>query len=169
MKKITFSAFLIPALFFLLVLSLSNCKKKEIPGPKGEAGANGTGGNSSTSSSESFLVSSIDWVAATDSWQYTYNSNLITKKVADEGAVKVYIQKDGAWWELPHADGDLLTQCGFSEGKIKLVHADIHGGLPNPPANTTYRIVTLFESARACQEMGTVYPSNVSVTSTISK
>lgn len=154
MKKI-FRLSLLIVLIIFFSSGIYSCKKKEIPGPKGESGVNGTGGNSSTASSDVFVVPTTEWVAGTDGFSYVYNSTLITQKVVDSGAVKAYIEMDGAWWELPHADGDLFTQCGFSLGKVKLEFMDIHGGLPPRPATASFRLVTLFRSARPAKENST--------------
>jgi hypothetical protein len=140
-----------PGIFLFLLISffLVNCKKKEIPGPQGDPGVAGTGGNSNTSSGSVFPIAASQWLKDSLAWSYTFNSDLITKAVAEKGAVKVFVDLSGTWWELPLAEGDLLTQCGFAEGMVKLVYADIHGGRPAlPPVTRNYRIVTLSEAAR---------------------
>ena len=130
-------------------LIFGGCKKEEVKGPQGDPGPNGTGGNANTSSSAIFVVGTSQWTSGTSQWEYTYNSGLITKTAADNGAVKVFKEVNGTWWELPFAEGDLMTQCGFSEGKVKLVHIDIHGGLPpSAPTTANYRLVVLSESAK---------------------
>ena len=137
--------FLLP---IIALLSLSACKKKEIPGPQGPPGTNGTGGNANTSASDVFVVNTADWKVNGNVYEYIYASTLLTAKVVNEGSVKVFTETNGVWWELPHADGDLLSQCGFSEGKVRITYADIHGGLPDAPPTANYRLVTLSANAR---------------------
>ena len=154
MKKIIhFSVTLI--LFFVL----TDCKKKEIPGPQGAPGTNGTGGNASTSSSDLFVINSADWKVNGSVLEYIYSSPLITAKVVNEGGLKVFMQLSNVWWELPNSTGDLLMQCGFSEGKVRLTFADIHGGVPAAPETANYRLVTLSSSAKGQSNL----PSHVFV------
>jgi hypothetical protein len=151
-------------LFFTLaaLLSLSACKKKEIPGPQGPPGTNGTGGNASTSASDIFVINTADWKVNGNVYEYTYASSLLTAKVVNEGSVKVFTEVKGVWWELPNADGDLLSQCGFSEGKLRITYADIHGGLPDPPTTANYRLVTLSGSARGISSESKITSSSLS-------
>lgn len=135
----------------LVVASLlisASCKKKEIQGPKGEPGKNGTGGNAGMSSSAEFVVAATEWNTVNNVWQYNYASNLINTQVVSGGGVKVFMKVASSWYELPFADGDILTQFGFSEGKVVLSVADIHGGLPDQPATASFRVVTFYDSPR---------------------
>jgi hypothetical protein len=142
------------AVLLMAVLLVIACKKKEIPGPQGEPGKNGTGGNSNTTSSAVFPITNSQWVSDGGNWTATYSSTLITKDVVDKGSLKLYVDIGGSWWELPYAEGDLLTQCGFSEGKVRLVHGDIHGGLPfSAPPTRNYRLVTVVEAARTANKV----------------
>lgn len=130
------------------LLISTSCKKKEIQGPKGEPGTNGTGGNAGMSSSAEFIVATTEWNDVNNVWQYNYSSNLVTSQVVAGGGVKVYMKVAGSWYELPFADGDILTQFGFSEGKVALSVADIHGGAFAQPATASFRIVTFYDSPR---------------------
>ena len=135
----------------LVIASLlvsASCKKEEIQGPKGEPGTNGTGGNAGMSSSAEFVVAATEWKDVNNVWQYNYSSSLVTSKVVSGGGVKVYMKVAGSWYELPFADGDILTQFGFSEGKVALSVADIHGGAFAQPATASFRIVTFYDSPR---------------------
>ncbi len=132
----------------VLLVSLTACKKKEIQGPKGEPGTNGTGGNASMSSSSEFVVATTEWVNTNNVWKHNYASTLVTAKVVASGGVKVYMKVSGNWHELPFADGDILTQFGFSEGNVTLSVADIHGGLPEQPTTTSFRVLTFYDSPR---------------------
>jgi hypothetical protein len=136
------------SLTFVLFFVLTDCKKKEIPGPQGAPGVNGTGGNASTSSSDLFVINSADWKLNGSVLEYIYSSPLITAKVVNEGGLKVFMQLSNVWWELPNSTGDLLMQCGFSEGKVRLTFTDIHGGVPEAPETANYRLVTLSSSAK---------------------
>ena len=127
-----------------------SCKKEEIPGPKGEPGTPGGGGNASISKSDIFTITSTQWKANSDSsaWVVSITSTLITQSAVDNGAVKVFSLRNSAWWELPLTQGDLFTQFGFVVGAVNLEYVDIHGGLPEKPLTSQYRIVVLSESAR---------------------
>ncbi len=132
--------------FFLLLVG--GCKKKEIPGPQGPPGVNGTGGNANTANSDVFVINTSDWKVNGNVYEVIYSSSLLTSTVVNAGSVSVFTQLSGVWWELPTAHGDLLMQCGFSEGKVKITYADIHGGLPDPPPTANYRIVTVSTGAK---------------------
>jgi hypothetical protein len=132
----------------LLVLAFVQCNKKEIKGPQGDPGSNGSGGSSSAATSGTFVLTSNDWVAEGAAWKATIVSSLITADVASKGAVKVFVEINGAWWQLPFDEGELFTQCGFSEGKATLLYSDIEGGTPAKPATRNYRLMTFYESQK---------------------
>ena len=140
--------FVLGAVFFCFVSP--SCKKEEIPGPKGEPGTPGGGGNAGINTSGVITIASSQWQANADSsaWVLSIPTTLITQNVVDKGAVKVYILKSAAWWELPLTQGDLFTQFGFEVGKVNLEFVDVHGELPDKPTTSEYRIVVLSESAR---------------------
>jgi len=140
----------ISVLFCLsLCLLAFSCAKEEIPGPKGEPGTNGTGGNSNTTNSGVFSITSSAWTNVGLNWEYTHNTSLITKDVVEKGAIKVYTEVGGVWWELPFAEGDLLTQFGFKEGSIEFVHGDLHmADVPDRPETRNFRFVILTQSAK---------------------
>src|SRR5436190_10893261 len=104
MKKILIN------IFILLAVAFVQCNKKEIKGPPGDPGANGTGGSSSASTSGTFVVTSNDWIADGTSWKATIVSSLITADIVSKGAVKVFVEINGAWWQLPFNEGELFTQ-----------------------------------------------------------
>src|SRR5688572_27146418 len=110
-----------------LCIIVTACKKKEIPGPKGEPGDPGGGGNTTVTSTAVFAVASSQWKvdSIADCMKATLDFPQITKEVISTGAVKVFIQKDAAfldpaWTELPFVQGDLFTQFGFDEGHLYL-------------------------------------------------
>lgn len=149
------SLFIQPVRFVILITVIAgllntSCKKEEIPGPKGEPGTPGGGGNTSINTSGAITVPSVKWQANADSsrWETSIESTLITQSVADKGAVKVYIYRNAAWWELPFTEEDLFMQFGFTEGTVYLSFMDIHGGLPEKPGTAEFRIVTITESNR---------------------
>src|SRR5690606_6968129 len=83
---------------------------------------------------------------------YTHNSSLITKDVVEQGALKVYTEVDGVWWELPFAEGDLLTQYGFKEGSIEFIYGDLHmADVPDRPVTRSFRFVILTQSAKTAK------------------
>ena len=141
-----FMKFFVLAIFVTCVL-FTDCKKKEIQGPKGEPGTPGTGGNSNIISTSVFTVADSQWKAdtAADYMFVSLDFPEITQKVADNGAVKVYIQTGTNWTDLPYVKGDLFTQFGFETGRLFLTYINIEGGLPGPPATANYRMVILSE------------------------
>jgi hypothetical protein len=133
-------------ILFVLAISFAGCKKKEIPGPQGDPGAPGIGGNSNMSS-QSFVIAASQWTTDIDSslWKASVNSTLITKDIVDKGSVKIFIQVNNTWWELPYTNSDLFMQFGFTEGVAHLLYSDIHGGKTDRPATANYRLVTFSE------------------------
>lgn len=147
-KRLSLSIAILTCIFGLLI---TNCKKEEIPGPKGEPGTPGGGGNSNISASETFTVASSDWV--TDSAKFgrkvTLNYAGITKDVVEKGSVKMYMKMGSTWAELPYTQGDFVTQFGFDEGHLYLEFINIEQvGMPAPPTTTSYRVVILTQSQR---------------------
>lgn len=135
-------------LLFVGAMFFTDCKKKEVEGPqgpKGDPGAPGNGGNSDISSWTVFPISSAEWVtdSAAVAMTATVNTSLLTKEVIETGSVKVYIDIDGKWWELPYLEGDEVTQFGFAEGILKMKFTDMHGAFPERPATSYYRLVVL--------------------------
>lgn len=139
--------------FCLLVVSIGllSCEKETVQGPKGDPGIPGGGGNAGISASEVFTVSTTQWQTPVDSsyWKFSIASTIITQDVVDKGVLKVFIQRGSSWWELPYTEGDLFTQCGFEPGLANLFFTDIHGGLPERPASSAYRIIAISAVARA--------------------
>jgi hypothetical protein len=131
--------------FLLVVLMIGSCKKEEIPGPKGEPGTPGGGGNSSISSSNVFTVTSSQWVPDTVAkcLKVTLAFPSITKEVVDNGAVKVFIKDGTAWAELPFTSGDLFTQFGFAEGFLYLKYINIEGQISFSAPTASYRMVII--------------------------
>ena len=140
-----FSRFIIFAgiLAGALCLSLSSCKKEEIPGPKGEPGTPGGGGNSNITSSSNFIVNTSQWQvdSVAEMLKVTITAPELTKDVVEKGGVKVYRQNGSGWSELPFVQGDLFTQFGFSEGVLTLSYINIEGGIASAPPSATYRMV----------------------------
>jgi len=135
-------------LFLFSFILFASCKKKEIQGPQGDPGTPGGGGNSNIVSTTTFPVLSTQWVAdsAAASWKATIASSLITQTVVEKGAVKVTVQVDADWWELPYISEDLVTQFGFKEGVLYITVSDIHEVLQKKPASQNFRMVILTES-----------------------
>lgn len=154
----------IKAAVLVSLLFSASCKKEEIQGPKGDPGTNGTGGNAAMSSSAEFIVAATEWKDVNNVWQYNYSSSLVTPKVVSGGGVKVFMKVTGTWYELPFADGDILTQFGFSEGKVGLSVADIHGGPFAQPTTASFRIVTFYDSPRpANTTVSRIQPTSLGV------
>lgn len=133
-------------LFLFIGIVCTSCKKKEIQGPKGDPGVSGKGGNSNFTSFE-FTVSFAQWVADSTAgvWKAVINTPLITKSVIEKGSVKLSIAIGTDWWELPYYEGDRVTQYGFKEGALNMTVVNIHGGLPQRPLTSSYRMIILEE------------------------
>ena len=134
-----------------LGIFLSSCQKKEIPGPKGEPGTPGGGGNSNIVASSIFAIASSQWNANSDStvWQFKIDAPQVTGDIAEKGAVKVFTQVSGVWWEMPYLAGEFLLQFGFSINTITLSYFDPHGQKLQRPATANFRFITLSEIAKA--------------------
>lgn len=124
-----------------ILLTLVACTKY-VAGPKGEAGTPGSAGNLVVSQF-SLTIKSSDWSALEATWIADVFSDKITPIVLQKGEVKVYVNVDGNWWVLPYGKDYIFTQSTLQEGKIRLVTAHIHGGVPIQPTTTNYRIVIL--------------------------
>jgi hypothetical protein len=139
--------------FCLLCVSISciSCEKETVQGPKGDPGTPGGGGNAGITASDVFTVSTTQWQTTVDSsyWKFSIFSGLITQEVLDKGVLKVFVQRGTFWWELPYTEGDLFTQCGFELGQANLFFTDIHGGLPDRPVTSAYRVIAISAVARA--------------------
>jgi hypothetical protein len=129
----------------VLLILLAGCQKKEIQGPKGDPGTPGGGGNASISSTNTFVVKSIEW--KTDSLpgvlKVSTAFNELNKDVVEKGTIKVYILKGDSWAELPYDSGDLFMQYGFKEGLLLLYYINIEGGSIGPPVTSTFRMVII--------------------------
>jgi hypothetical protein len=143
-QLITLAAVLTCALGILF----SACKKEEIPGPKGEAGTNGVGGNANITSTNTFVVNVAQWTPDSANFMQTLTLSFpeLTQTVVDKGGVKVYKQTGTTWAELPLVYGDLFTQYGFDVGHLYLQYINIEGGsTPLAPATARYRMVIVSE------------------------
>jgi hypothetical protein len=134
--------------FCILLLLISACKKQEIKGPTGDPGVNGTGGNSLIQSSTIFSIDSTAWQLSSDNtiWQAVSAQTIVSQAVLDKGAVKVYMQLNNAWWELPYSIADQVTQFSFSLGHVNFVTHDVEGATPKRPSTKNYRVVVLLDS-----------------------
>jgi hypothetical protein len=148
MKTKISSGLLVILIVNALLLICPACRKKEIQGPKGEAGTPGGGGNAQISSTEPFIIGSSQWKATPDSsWKVTVLQPLLTADVVNKGGIKVFMQIGADWWELPHVDGDHFTQFSFTTGALTLEFSDMHGNFPKQPPARSYRLVILSEAA----------------------
>ncbi len=147
MKKF-YKSFKAIGLCLAITFSTPSCKKEEIKGPQGEPGVSGTGGNSSISSSNVFVVDSTDWKLASDgrTWEAITSQPLITPAVVEKGVVKVYILLNGYWWELPYAYIHDVTQYSYKASELRLTYIDVEGAIPEKPARASYRLVVLTEA-----------------------
>jgi hypothetical protein len=143
-RLITLGAALVCALGILVTA----CKKQEIPGPKGEAGTNGIGGNANIISTNTFVINYAQWTPDSANYMQTVTLSFpeITQTVVDKGGVKMYKQTGTTWAELPLVFGDLFTQYGFDVGHLYLQYVNIEGGsTPVAPATARYRMVIVTE------------------------
>ena len=145
------------ALICALGILFSACKKEEIPGPKGDPGTPGIGGNSNIVSTNSFVINSAAWISDTvaQCMKVTLSFTALTQDVVDKGGVKVYKQVGTVWSELPLTTTDLFTQYGFDVGNLYLNYINIEGGMPGtPPATERYRLTILSEVQRTAFPQG---------------
>lgn len=147
MKKTILSGALLLMLTSCLLVT-SSCKK-EVAGPKGDTGAPGKDGNANVSGTGAFSVSFNDWTANGQVWTAFLFYDKITSEIVNKGSVQVFVQIDNLWWGLPYLEGDAYTNFGIEAGKVKLVHGESHGGLPDKPSTANYRIVVITASQRA--------------------
>lgn len=132
----------------LLLVSLYGCKKTEIKGPQGDPGVNVNGGNSNITSSKLFVIDSLDWQykPSTYQWEVVSTQTLINQNILDKGVVKLYMQVDNYWAELPYATGDQIIQFAYKLNQIRFELGESHGGAPPRPATAKYRLVVFYES-----------------------
>jgi hypothetical protein len=131
-----------------LLVTVSACRKEEIPGPQGDQGAPGRGGNANITSTSVFQVIASQWKVDTVSngMKATIDAPQITASVIEKGAVKVFIKAGQSWSELPYVRGDLFTQFGFEAGILYLQYINIEGLITPPPQVDFYRLVIYSES-----------------------
>jgi hypothetical protein len=124
------------------------CKKEEIPGPKGDPGTPGGGGNSNISSTSEFTITTSQWVTDTVNHCLKVELNFpeITSAVVNSGGVKVFTRTGATWHELPYTTGDLFTQFAFREGWLILNYINIETGYNAPPGTGSYRMVIFSEA-----------------------
>jgi hypothetical protein len=124
-----------------VLLTFTFCTK-QVPGPQGDPGDPGKMGNAKQSSRViSLYAAGWDF----NGGYYTNDINLpeITDAVISKGDVKVYIRVGNAWWSLPYAVGDIITQMSIEKGILHLKYYKIHGGPPPAPGALNFRIVTV--------------------------
>lgn len=136
-------------LFAFGIALLSGSCGKQVAGPKGDTGAAGKDGNANVSGTNSIALSYNDWTEFGKEWLAYLFYDKITNDILNTGSVQVFMQKDNAWWGLPYLEGDAYTNYGVEAGKIKLVHGESHGGLPDRPVSANYRIVVIAASQKA--------------------
>jgi hypothetical protein len=130
----------------VVMLTAIACTKTEA-GPKGDKGDPGPTGatGSAASTVVNITVPSGSWVIDTSGlkskWLYTIYTTEITKDIYDKGSVKVLMQKNAQWYELPYFEGDVVMQYGFLEKLVMLENSNIHASLPQRPVTMSFRIV----------------------------
>lgn len=131
----------------LIVVFLFVACKKYVPGPQGDAGANGQNGNSNISKTVSFTITGATWdsIVENDTWRWEriITVSEVSKAVLQGGDVMVYKQIGNEWYPLPTFEGYLCTQYSLSESQIKLKLTHLHAAIPPRPSNTNYRVVVL--------------------------
>jgi len=150
MKFLKILGLLIVPNLLVLGLILSGCKKEEIPGPKGDPGDHGIGGNSNIVSSAIVPITSSQWKPNTDTtmWLFKLDAPLVTAEIAQTGVVKVFVETGNAWWELPYLEGESLIQFGFNTGIINITHFSPHGEKIPVLPTTNFRYIIVSELAR---------------------
>ncbi len=131
--------------FFLvisfLLLGSTSCKK-DVAGPKGDAGTPGKKGNLKQSE-RSFTVQASSWINNSGFWTANVYFPEITTDVLSKGEVKVYMKIGTQWWSLPYAVGDIMMHQTFEFEYLHLEYSKIHGIPPSSPGQVTFRVMIL--------------------------
>src|SRR5438105_593587 len=119
----------------ILTISISSCTKT---GPQGPAGANGTNGVDGTNGTngtngadgnanvQSFTLNenSGDWYSYADGitgftdWEVDMSVPAITQSILDKGAVLIYTESNGNFYQLPFSQSGVDLGVGFRVGTI---------------------------------------------------
>ncbi len=142
-----------------LMVIFSGCKKEEgLDGTNGTNGKDGADGNANVKSLN-ITINPSDWQAVGNSgeadFKYvaSYDTDLITKDIADNGVVLVFYYNDGANFQLPI----VITYDGYTryfnfmygEGGIAITSKDSDLLSVKPTADIDFRIVIIEGSALA--------------------
>jgi hypothetical protein len=119
-------------IILIAILIVSGCKKKEIPGPKGDPGPAGVTTTVTVSAVKSSTVLISNWAYSSN---YAYSDiswGEITQEIIDKGALLVYIEgSPGLWGTLPltmiGSAKDALIDYDFQKGKatIYITYTDL--------------------------------------------
>lgn len=129
---------------FLFCLLAAACTK-EVAGPKGDKGD--PGADALVSSTSTFAITGSEWKHdSTDNkhkWRATIFSSIITADIVKTGSIKVLIDVDGKWYELPYLFGEEVMQHAWKENLITIDLFSIHNDFPDQPITRNYRIVAV--------------------------
>ncbi len=130
---------------FLLIGLLTTACTKEVAGPKGDKGD--PGADALVSSTATFPVASTEWKHdSTDNkhkWRLTLYSDLITADIVKTGSIKVLIEVDSKWYELPYLFGEEVMQHAWKQNLITIDLFSIHNAFPDQPKPSNFRIVAV--------------------------
>lgn len=118
---------------------------KEVVGPKGDKGDSGA--DALVSSTATFPLASSEWKHdSTDNkhkWRATIFSNLITADIVKTGSIKLLVEVDSRWYELPYLFGEEVMQHSWKENLITVEVYSIHNDFPDQPKTMNFRIVAV--------------------------
>ena len=144
----------------LLVVTtfLGACKKKEVVGPTGPAGADG---NANVKSASVSTVAS-DWTGdGVSGYAITLSTPIITADIVATGAVLCYLEEFGATYALPYSylyngyTRHMLFE--YETGSITVVRRDDDGATTNPGSSSAKIKVVAISSSGMIQHPNVDY------------
>lgn len=132
---------------FLALLFLFTSCRKNVAGPKGEAGKAIYNGNTKQYKTQTITIEPNMWkneIRAKD-WDVKIYNEAITQDVILNGSVDVSVKLNEEWLILPYSNLDNFLQVLISEGFVHLYNYKVHGFTPKPQSMTVK--ITIFTKA----------------------